>query len=72
MQLIKSPYIGQIVCDCRFRHLRIISVDEDGDGIVLEDGGHCSYRHCCDTFPHEDINIKNICDLYNKNYTETS
>jgi hypothetical protein len=42
------PPVGDMVCDCKYRHLRIISQDADLDGVQVEDGGWCSLIHCCD------------------------
>lgn len=41
---------GDLVCDCRFRHLKIIS--RDGDDVMLSDGSSCSLRHCCEPADH--------------------
>jgi len=41
---------GDVVCDCRFRHLKIVT--RDGDDVILEDGSPCSLRHCCDPAGH--------------------
>lgn len=46
-----DPQVGDVVCDCRFRHLRI--VERNGDDLVLEDGARCSLRYCCDPPDHE-------------------
>ena len=45
-----DPQVGDVVCDCRFRHLRII--ERDGDDLVLEDWSRCSLKHCCDPPDH--------------------
>lgn len=45
-----DPKVGDLVCDCRFRHLRV--VERDGDDLVLEDGSRCSLLHCCDPPDH--------------------
>lgn len=49
-----DPQAGDVICDCRYRHLRIAA--RDGDNLTLEDGAHCSLTHCCDppdhTWPH--------------------
>ena len=41
-----DPKPGDIVCDCRYRHLKI--KERDGDDLILEDGSSCSLSHCCD------------------------
>lgn len=43
---------GDVVCDCRFRHLKIVT--RDGDDVMLSDGSSCSLRHCCDPADHEE------------------
>lgn len=45
-----DPQAGDVVCDCRYRHLRI--TERDGDDLVLEDGSRCSLIHCCDPPDH--------------------
>lgn len=47
-----QPEVGMIVCDCRYRHVKIVSVDEDEDTVTLEGGFVCSFTHCCDLVPH--------------------
>lgn len=54
--------VGDIVCDCRYLHLKIDKILEDGDTAILEDGSSCSIRHCLDYANHdwshpEDIRI---------------
>lgn len=46
-----DPQVGDVVCDCRYRHLQV--VERDGDDLVLEDGANCSLEHCCDPPDHE-------------------
>lgn len=41
---------GDLVCDCRFRHLKIVT--RDGDDVLLSDGSSCSLSHCCDPADH--------------------
>lgn len=49
------PEIGMFVCDCRYKHQRIVWVDPvDQDTVRLEDGHVCSFIHCCDTVPHSE------------------
>ena len=45
-----DPQPGDLVCDCRYLHLRVRS--RDGDDLVLEDGSRCSLQHCCDPPDH--------------------
>lgn len=49
--------VGDTVCDCRFKHLKILKItpyspNDDGEiwdyDLVLEDGINCSAVHCCD------------------------
>ena len=47
--------VGDVVCDCRFRHVRIGSIGpvEYGDrDIITEDGSGCSAIHCCGPADH--------------------
>lgn len=45
--------VGTVVCDCRFEHKKIVSIDpEDPDTATLEDGFVCSAAHCLDEVPH--------------------
>ena len=48
---MKGPWIGEMVCDCTYRHQRIVEVD--GDDCILEDGSSVSYELCCDPANHE-------------------
>lgn len=52
MSVQVRPYVGELVCDCQYKHQRIVEVI-DGDDVVLEDGLHCSYWACCDPVPHD-------------------
>lgn len=51
--------VGDVVCDCRYKHLKIIEIffdDEcssDNIQLTLEDGAVCSAERCCDVVPHE-------------------
>lgn len=48
-----EPYVGMIVCDCRYLHLKVVRIDEeDPDFLYLEDGSTASFFHCCDVVPH--------------------
>lgn len=47
------PEVGMLVCDCRYRHVKITWVNEDGDTVTLEGGFVCSFIHCCDPVPHD-------------------
>lgn len=44
---------GDTVCDCRFKHLKVLTVHPDGDTVTLEDGANCSIRHCLDRADHK-------------------
>jgi predicted RNase H-like HicB family nuclease len=51
---VTTPQVGELVCDCRYVHQRIVSVDPDcPDDVTLEDGFVCSYEACCDSVPHD-------------------
>lgn len=52
-----DPKIGDIVCDCRYKHLKII--ERDKDDLTLEDGSHCSLIHCCDDPTHKEKHPSN-------------
>lgn len=41
-----DPQVGDVVCDCNYRHQKII--ERDGDDLTLEGGFKCSLQHCCD------------------------
>lgn len=43
--------VGDIVCDCRYEHLIIVKIWDDGDA-ELSDGSNCSLIHCCHPVPH--------------------
>lgn len=45
-----DPLPGDVVCDCRFRHLKVTA--RDGDDLTLEDGSVCSLEYCCDPPDH--------------------
>lgn len=45
--------VGDYVCDCRFKHLKITDILPDGDTVILEDGSNCSLKHCCDDINHD-------------------
>lgn len=42
----ESKKVGDIVCDCKGEHLRIVEF-LDKDSVILEDGSQCSLYHCC-------------------------
>lgn len=44
---------GDVVCDCRLRHVAIREIDIENDYAVMEDGFGCSPFHCLDEVPHE-------------------
>lgn len=47
----QSIKVGDIVCDCRYKHMRVVQ-KFDFDDVKLEDGAHCSLIHCCDPVTH--------------------
>ena len=55
----KSLKVGDVVCDCRYKHLKIAEISgQDSDNaydidVVLEDGSSCSIIHCCDRVNHD-------------------
>ncbi len=49
---MSGPKVGMVVCDCRYIHQKIKSIDSDNDTVTLADGHVCSYRHCTDKVPH--------------------
>lgn len=49
----RPPVIGEIVCDCRYRHLAVVAVNPYDDDVELADGFHCSWAHCLDEVPHK-------------------
>jgi len=55
----KSLKVGDIVCDCRYRHIKIAEIDgQESDNVydiqlVLEDGACCSVINCCNPVDHE-------------------
>ena len=52
---INSLKIGDIVCDCRYSHRKIISFSISGSNdknLDLEGGFSCSARHCCSIVDH--------------------
>jgi putative endonuclease len=54
---IKSLKVGDMVCDCGYRHSKIINIGERGSGdktLDLENGFSCSARHCCDPVDHQE------------------
>jgi hypothetical protein len=62
----RSVKVGDIICDCRFKHLKVIEklpcCERDGDcdcnvydlDVTLEDGNKCSLMYCADAVPHPD------------------
>lgn len=46
-----NPEPGDLVCDCRFQHLKIKVRDDDD--LILEDGFSCSLIDCCDPPEHD-------------------
>ena len=52
----ESLKVGDLVCDCRYKHLAIAEIhgEEDYDiQLVLEDGSCCSAMNCCDRVDHD-------------------
>ena len=47
-----DPQVGDVVCDCFYRHLRIVWIDKENDQIELEDGSYHSLPFCCDPSDH--------------------
>jgi hypothetical protein len=47
----RIPDVGDTVCDCRYRHLKITR-RLNADDIILEDGSMCSLYHCCSPADH--------------------
>ncbi len=48
--------VGDVVCDCRYKHLKIaeMSGEQDYDiQLTLEDGSCCSAIYCCDRADHD-------------------
>lgn len=52
---MKGPWIGELVCDCEYKHRRITALDPDGDTVLLEgtDDEEFSYKECCHPANHE-------------------
>jgi putative endonuclease len=52
---IDSLKIGDMVCDCRYRHSEIVRFTVSGSkdkDLRLDDEFFCSARHCCDPVDH--------------------
>jgi hypothetical protein len=46
------PQVGNMVCDCRYKHVRV--AERDGDEVILEDGAAVNIIHCgLETPDHE-------------------
>jgi len=45
------PEVGDIICDCRYRHLKIVE-KRSIDDVILEDGANCSLWNCCSPVDH--------------------
>lgn len=58
-QWIRNLKVGDIVCDCKYEHLKIASMtDPRSENIYdvqleLEDGSSCSAMNCCNSPDHE-------------------
>lgn len=53
---IRSLKVGDVVCDCRYQHVKILSISITGSGdrvLDLEGDFSCSARHCCSPPDHE-------------------
>jgi len=47
--------IGDLVCDCRYKHVKVVGWTVSGSGdydLDLEDEMFCSARHCCSPVDH--------------------
>lgn len=51
--VIWPPVIGQIVCDCRYRHGIVTRISVKWDDVWLDDGFTCSIDHCIWPVPHD-------------------
>lgn len=58
---LKSLKVGDVVCDCKYRHLKIIDIfEEEHDGMLwdklltLENNQSCSALYCCGPVNHEE------------------
>lgn len=55
----RSLKVGDVVCDCRLKHLKIKEIiDQESDNVydmvvILEDDAHCSVMNCCDPVSHD-------------------
>jgi putative endonuclease len=52
---VQSLQVGDIVCDCRYQHRKIVSFTVSGSEdkhLDLEGGFSCSAWHCCDPADH--------------------
>lgn len=49
---MEKPEIGMVVCNCKYQHLKIVEIEDDGDMVILENGFRCSFEYCCDPVPH--------------------
>lgn len=47
------PIVGQIVCDCRFKHLPVTWIDVRWDDVKVSDEFCCSIDHCLTPVPHD-------------------
>jgi hypothetical protein len=47
---IFDPQPGDMVCNCRFKHLKVKS--REGDDVILEDGFSYSVSSCLDPADH--------------------
>lgn len=50
---LNRPGIGEVVEDCRYRQLKVVAFGGTRDDLVLEDGSHASWMHCCNHIPRK-------------------
>jgi hypothetical protein len=48
-----KPGIGEVVEDCRHQQLKVAAFGDTRDDLILEDGSHASWMHCCDHIPRK-------------------
>lgn len=67
-----SLKVGDLVCDCRFKHVKIAEINtEDINSvydiqIVTEDGRNCSVMYCCDAVDHPEEEHTEILSAWEK------
>ena len=61
----RMPQVGELVCHHDASHSRIVSIEDDGDTVTLENGETGSYHHCMEPAPHDDFSHRcPICGLF--------